>query len=118
MAAPPEAGSTQDMARPAEEVYGATMAAKPLYPQKVMGMLTPIPLTTPSTQSTSRAFLHTMPSRVRPPLRASASSAEFVPGQTPVRMGLQGSRDSRTADDIFVFMDAWRQSEHVGPDAM
>ena len=55
MAAPPEAGSTQDVARPVEEVYGATKAAKPSYPQKVMGMLTPIPLTTPSTHSTSRA---------------------------------------------------------------
>ena len=39
MAAPPEAGSTQDVARPAEEVYGATKTAKPSNPQKVMGSL-------------------------------------------------------------------------------
>ena len=39
MAAPPEAGSTQDLARPVEEAYGATMAAKPLYPQNLLLLL-------------------------------------------------------------------------------
>ena len=94
MAAPPEAGSTQDVARPVEEVYGATMAAKPLYPQKVMGMLTPIPPTTPSTQSTLRAL-----TKEEEGQRGAAPASKAEIKEIPTRYPTEDARLNESTDE-------------------